>query len=200
MFAHILKGGARKLSVVPRPLTSCRRLPVPGSGGMGLTSRWPESSVTVFPTSPRVEGQHEVERATCRLRVVHRDALLPATQGGASGLPGPPLESVFPLRAHLRGAGLAGGKGDEGRGLHAPGWRATQCWRPGSDFPRNSLEQRRTPVSQTPPGQIGDPTSHGPPTAHPGGCNGAPRTTLCLEHPARQMGRAPRAAPSPDTE
>ena len=25
----------------------------------------------------------------------------------------------------------------------------TQCWRPGSDFPRNSLDQRRTPVGQT---------------------------------------------------
>ena len=132
---------------------------MPGSGGMGSTSRWPESSVTVFPTSPRAEGQHEVERATCRLHMVHRDLLLPTNQGGASDLPGPPLASVFPLQAHLRGPRLAGGKGDEGRGLHALRRQATQCWRPGSDFPRNSLEQRRTPVSQTPLGQIGGPAS-----------------------------------------
>ena len=105
--------------------------------------------------------------------------LLPATRDSASGLPGPPLASVFSLQEHLWGAGLAGGKGDKGRGLHVPRRRATQCWRPGSDFPRNSLKQRRTAVSQTPLGQIGDPASHRPPTAHPGGRKEAPRTTPC---------------------
>lgn len=40
-------------------------------------------------------------------------------------------------------------EGEEGRGLHAPLGSKTQCWRPGSDFPRNSLDQVRTTIIQT---------------------------------------------------
>lgn len=117
--------------------------------------------------------------------------LLPATQDSASGLPGLPLASMFPLQAHLWGARLAGGKGDEGRGLHVPRREQLSAgvpvptspgtpWSRGEQLSAKPLRAR----SETPP-----------PTVLPQPTREAAKK-LQGPHPARQMGRVPRAAPS----
>lgn len=149
-----LTSGAGKLSVVPRPHTSCPGLPTPSSGSVGSTSWRLACSVTVFPIRAQVERQQEGEGITClqpvfstRIRAPSHLGQVPQVCQGLFCLP--QLASEFSLQGHRRcwhprapGCQAGQSEGEEGRGLHAPLGSKTQCWRPCSDFPRNSLSIR----------------------------------------------------------
>lgn len=151
---HNLTNGAGKLSVVPIPHASCTWLPMPSSGSVGSTSWRLACSVTVFPTRAQVEWQQEGEGITClqsvfstRIRAPSHLGQVPQVCRGLLCLP--QLASKSSLQGHRRcwhplGSRMPGcqSEGEEGRGLHAPLGSKTQCWRPGSDFPRNSLSIR----------------------------------------------------------
>lgn len=189
-FAHVLKGGARKLSVVPRPLTSCPRLPVPGSGGMGSTSRWPESSVTVFPTSPWAEGQHEGERVTCRLRVVHRDPCSPPLGTVPQVCQGLSWHPCSLSRRISGGPGWQEERGTRAEAFMFPGGEQLSAGvlvptSPGTPWSREHLSAKplRARSEIPPPIVLPQPTREA-------------AKKLQGPHPARQRGRAPRAVPS----
>ena len=102
----------------------------------------------------RERGSH-----ACNLCFPQR-SMLPAPQGRCLRSAGPPPPAPAGIRVLSPGTlmmlaplgpGCQAGwsKGEEGRGLHAPSGSKTQCWRPGSDFPRNSLDETRTAISQT---------------------------------------------------
>lgn len=95
--------------------------------------------MTVFPTRPQVRWQQEGERATCPPPVLSTEIHAPSHLGQAPLL-SPGIQVLS--QVHLRGAGLAGGPG-----VRAEIFMLLQA--AGSDFPRNSLDRRRTPISHT---------------------------------------------------
>lgn len=112
--------------------------------------------------SKRERGPH-----ACHLHFPQRSKLL------ATGLAGPPPPALVSIQVHspgasqmlasrLQGAGLARGTG-RGQGSSCSFRQWAQCCCSGSDFPRNSLEQR-TIISQL-RAQTGDPVLRPPHTA-----------------------------------
>lgn len=115
----------------------------------------------ISPIRAQVERQQEGEGITClqpvfstRIRAPSHLGQVPQVCQGLFCLP--QLASESSLQGHRRcwhpwapGCQAGQSEGEEGRGLHAPLGSKTQCWRPCSDFPRNSLDQVRTTISQT---------------------------------------------------
>lgn len=129
--------GARKFSVVPRPHASC-----PGARRLSsavwdrAAGRWPRLTVLQecgLSGSPRGRGPCASAHQGCWASCV-------SPGWRPSPLPRAPLGSRA-LGSQREGA--------EGGGPRVPSGREAQCWCSGSDFPRNSLDQGRTAISQT---------------------------------------------------
>lgn len=146
--SHNLMGGAGKLSMVPRPQTSCPVLHAQLTSE-GPAGGWP--AVLLFPR-PQVAWQQE-ERATCLPFTFstkvhasgHQSARASSTCPGCIQVP-----SAGALQIWHPVSGLLGWSEEWGeRQRSSCSFRqGAQCWSSGSDFPRNSLGQRTT-ISQT---------------------------------------------------